>query len=330
MHDGAAERDAGRPVSLFGVICSHAAGSRSEPCLAAPCARGWRERRNVNSGYIWLLGTALSWSFSGIFSKLNGQPGFLISAVSSCVALAFYLIIIRPTIRVNKLVAAAGVAAYLMGITFTYANKMTSVGSAIVLQYSSTAFVALYTAIDERRLPPARKVFVIVMALAGMVVFFFDSLSPERIAGNMLAIVSGAFFGLMFFLNARPGSSPVTSSMMSCVLSLVPGLAFLPRLPQVTEHEWLLMIAAGIICTGIANVCFSRGVTRVDPLSANLITMLEVIMAPLWAFFIFGESLGRFAFAGAVLIIGSIVVDLLLEYRERAGQVATAAVKKQA
>ena len=102
---------------------------------------------------------------------------------------------------------AAGIAAYLMGITFTYANKLTSVGSAIVLQYSSMAFVALYEAIEQRRVPPARKVFVIVMALSGMVVFFLDSLSFEHVLGNLLAIISGAFFGLMFFLNAKRGSS---------------------------------------------------------------------------------------------------------------------------
>ena len=88
-----------------------------------------------------------------------GRTGFFISAVSSVVALLFYFIIIRPTIRVSKLVVAAGIAAYLMGITFTYANKLTSVGSAIVLQYSSMAFVALYEAIEQRRVPPARKVY---------------------------------------------------------------------------------------------------------------------------------------------------------------------------
>lgn len=52
----------------------------------------------MGSGYAALLGTALAWSFSGIFTKLNSQEGFLISAVSSAVALAFYLLIIRPTI----------------------------------------------------------------------------------------------------------------------------------------------------------------------------------------------------------------------------------------
>lgn len=272
----------------------------------------------VNSGYLALLGTALAWSFSGVFSKVNSQPGFLISAVSSFTALVFYLVVIRPAIRVNRIVLLAAAASYVMGITFTYANKLTSVGSAIVLQYSSTAFVALYTAIDERRLPSPRKVLVIIMALTGMVAFFFDGLSPERVAGNLLAIASGAFFGLMFFLNAKPGSSPVTSSMISCTISLVPGIAFIPRLPQVAAHEWLLMVAGGTVCSGLANVCFARGIRKVDPLSANLITMLEVVLAALWSFLIFHESFGRYALVGAVLIMGSIVIDLVLERRERA------------
>lgn len=271
----------------------------------------------LNTGYLWLLGTAVAWSFSGVFTKLNGQPGFLISAIASLVALLFYFIVIRPTIRISRLVVAAGIASYLMGITFTYANKLTSVGSAIVLQYSSMAFVALYEAIEQRRIPPARKVLVIVMALAGMVVFFLDSLSFEHVLGNLLAIVSGAFFGLMFFLNAKPGSSPVTSSMLSCAISVLPGLFFLPRIPHILPREWALMTASGIVCSGLANVCFARGITRVQPLTANLITMLEVVFAPTWAFIFFHERFGRFALAGTVLIIGSIIVNLVLEQRER-------------
>ncbi len=262
--------------------------------------------KRPNTAYLWLLGTAVAWSFSGVFTKMNSQPGFLISAVSSTVALLFYFIIIRPTIHVSRLVVAAGIASYAMSITFTYANKLTSVGSAIVLQYCSMAFVALYEAIEQRRMPPARKVLVIVMALTGMVVFFFDSLS------------------LMFFLNAKRGSSPVTSAMISCAISVVPGIPFIPRLPQVQMHEWGLMAAGGIVCSGLANVCFSRGIVRAHPLTANLITMLEVVFAPTWAFLFFHESFGRFALLGTVLIIGSIVVNLVLEQRERETSTAPA------
>lgn len=297
-------------------------GSRPLFCSKGGVRMGeMRERAaagaQLNTGYLWLLGTAVAWSFSGVFTKLNGQPGFLISAIASLVALLFYAIVIRPTIRISRLVVAAGIASYLMGITFTYANKLTSVGSAIVLQYSSMAFVALYEAIEQRRIPPARKVLVIVMALAGMVVFFLDSLSFEHVLGNLLAIVSGAFFGLMFFLNAKPGSSPVTSSMLSCAISVLPGLFFLPRIPHILPREWALMTASGIVCSGLANVCFARGITRVQPLTANLITMLEVVFAPTWAFIFFHERFGRFALAGTVLIIGSIIVNLVLEQRER-------------
>lgn len=271
----------------------------------------------MRSGYVALLGTALAWSFSGIFTKLNSQEGYLIGAVSSAVSLVFYLAVIRPKVHFSKLVFAAGVSACLMSFTFTYANKLTSVGSAIVLQYSSMAFVALYEAIEQRRFPPFRKLLVIVMALTGMVVFFFDSLTPESVLGNALAIVSGAFFGLMFFLNSKSASSPLTSSMISCCFLMIPGVFSLRSFASVLPGEWVLMVLAGIVNGGIANVFFSYGIRHVPPLTANLITMLEVVFAPLWAHVIFGESFGRFALFGSALIMGSIVVDLILERREQ-------------
>ena len=48
--------------------------------------------------------------------------------------------------------------------------------------------------------------------------------------------------------------------------------------------------------------------------------MLEVVFAPTWAFIFFHESFGRFALVGTVLIIGSIVVNLVLEQREKSSR----------
>ena len=200
-----------------------------------------------------------------------------------------------------------------MMITFYGANQLTTVGNAVVLQYCSTAFVVMYQAVDERRLPEAVRVGVVLLALVGMVLFFFDELTVDGIVGNALAIVSGAFFGLMFYLNSKLGAAPLCSSMVGWTLAVVVGLAAVPSLPQVAPEEWGSMVVQSLVCTCLASVLFAYGIVRVPALSANMICMSEVVLAPLWAYLLFGEAFGRFAFLGAALIVASIILNLLVD-----------------
>lgn len=73
------------------------------------------------------------------------------------------------------------------------------------------------------------------------------------------------------------------------------------------------MLGQGIVCSGVSSIFYVRGIRRVPAFSANMICMSEVILAPTWAFLAFGESFGRFAFIGAMLIVASIVINLVLD-----------------
>ncbi len=272
----------------------------------------------VLRGALCLLGTAFCWSFMGIFTKSNTQSPFLIGGVTAIVMLAFILVVGHPRLTLNKTVVLAGLSAFGTGVTFNFANQLTTVGNAIVLQYTSMIFVILYQSLSERRLPELRRIAVVVAAFAGMALFFMGSLSAEGMVGNILAIVSGATFGMQFFLNSRPEASPLTSAAISCCCSITVLLLFMtPQLPFVRPIEWCYMIASGAFCSGLANILFSKGIGRVPAFTANLICMSEVIMAPTWSFFLFGETFSASALAGAALIVSSIVVNLVLDARSR-------------
>ena len=165
-------------------------------------------------GYADLFLTALCLSFVGLFTRSNACSAWLTSAVASLSGLLFLLVVVRPTLRFTKRAVLVGLANCVMSLTFVFANKLTSVGNAIVLQYSSTIFVIIYESIERRHFPRASKIGVVVMAFAGMLLFFFDELTAEGMLGNLLSIVSGAFFGLAFFMNAKPGALPMPSSIV--------------------------------------------------------------------------------------------------------------------
>ena len=171
-------------------------------------------------GALCLFGTAVCWSFLGILTKWNAQSPFLIGGITSTIVLVFTLVVARPQLRFSPLIVGVGLASFFTGLTFRYANQLTTVGNAIVLQYTSMIFVIVYQGIAERRLPALRHVLVVLGAFAGMALFFMGSLSAEGMLGNILAIASGASFGLQFYLNSRPGAAPLVSSLVASVCSI--------------------------------------------------------------------------------------------------------------
>lgn len=215
---------------------------------------------NGVSGAMYLFGTALLWSFIGILVRANSQSALLIGAVTAIFMALFILLVGRPVLRVSRLIVLVAVCNFVTGTTFNFANQLTTVGNAIVLQYTSMIFVIVYQSLATRaRLPSPAKIASVVVAFTGMGLFFLGDLSAEGMLGNLLAVISGATFGLCFFLNSRPDASPMVSSLISCGISILPIVYFAGDLGSVKPFEWGLMLVHGLFCGGLASVLYAKG-----------------------------------------------------------------------
>ena len=257
---------------------------------------------NGVSGAMYLFGTALLWSFIGILVRAHSQSALLIGAVTAIFG--------RPVLRVSRLIALVAVCNFVTGTTFNFANQLTTVGNAIVLQYTSMIFVIVYQSLATRTLPSPAKIASVVVAFTGMGLFFLGDLSAEGMLGNLLAVISGATFGLCFFLNSRPDASPMVSSLISCGISMLPIVYFAGALDSVRPFEWGLMLVHGLFCSGLASVLYAKGIARTNAFAANLVCMSEVVLAPCWSALFFGEVFRWNEFLGAAIIVLVIVANL--------------------
>ena len=241
---------------------------------------------NGVSGAMYLFGTALLWSFIGILVRANSQSALLIGAVTAIFMALFILLVGRPVLRVSRLIVLVAVCNFVTGTTFNFANQLTTVGNAIVLQYTSMIFVIVYQSLATRTLP-----------------------SPAKIASVLVAF-TGATFGLCFFLNSRPDASPMVSSLISCGISILPIVYFAGDLGSVKPFEWGLMLVHGLFCSGLASVLYAKGIARTNAFAANLVCMSEVVLAPCWSALLFGEVFRWNEFLGAAIIVLVIVGNL--------------------
>ncbi len=271
----------------------------------------------MNKGYLYAFFTALCWSTAGLFVKFINQSAFVITGYKALIALLFNLIFMRKKLRVSLLIIGVGMVQFMVNFTFAMANQMTSVGNAIVLQYSSMIFVLIYESIEKKRLPYLYQIIVIILAMIGMTVFFQDSISFESTLGNALAIISGAFFGLQFFLNADSKANAESSLMFQYIISILFMLGYMAikRDINFTSQDVLFIGLGGLFQTALAGVFFSLCIRRIPAFTANVICMSEIAMAPLWAYLLLQETFSCFFLIGSLIMIVALMYNVTMEYR---------------
>ena len=265
------------------------------------------------TGIVYMLLTALCWSFMGVCIKGNTQSFLLISAINCGIGLILNVGLNRSKFVFNKTVIIAALAQFMMTLSFTLANQFTSVGNAIVLQNTSIVFVIIYQSLLKKKIPKLSDLLVICLILSGVVIFFIDSLTFQGMIGNLVAIFCGAVYGLQFYENSKENAHQYTSLVVAYLLG-ISLLAFdIQSVGKVTLNQWVLLIIQGLICNGLGNYFFTKGIQIVNPLTGNMICMLEILFSPCWAYLFFREAMGQWAFIGAVIIVVGIALHLYEE-----------------
>ena len=86
----------------------------------------------------------------------------------------------------------------------------------------------------------------------------------------------------------------------------------------VRSNDILAIAYLGIFQIGIAYILFTKGITKgVRSMDASLIGFIEPLLNPVWVFLFVGEKPSNWALLGGTIIIATIVVHTLNQYRNR-------------
>ena len=266
--------------------------------------------REHRTGIFAMIGASLCFSVGGLLIKLipwnplaiNGARNLL-----ACIVIGIYIRAIRHKMKFNRTVLAGAVC--MAGVTtlFAIANKLTTAGNAIILQYTAPIWIVLMMALFFGKRPERREVIAILIVLAGIVLFFCESLSAGKLLGDSLALLSGVFYAGVFMLNQFEKGDALSSMFLGQLLC---GLALSPLVlresafgPEVLIPVFLL----GVIQVGLAYIFFSIGIRYTQPVTASIINAMEPILNPLLVAVFYGEMLGKLSILGAVIVIGGIL-----------------------
>ncbi len=271
-------------------------------------------RPDHSRAIVFLLLAALLWSTGGLFIKWVDWNGMAISGVRSLISALVIGVAFRKDLKITwsatQLLCAV---AYALTVSlFVVANKLTTAANAILLQYTAPVHVALLSAWILKERVTLRDWLTITAVLTGMVMFFFEQMSPGGLVGNLLALFTGFTFALFsVLLRKQKGASPAASVYLGNLLTFLLGLPFMfegaPGL-----QGWLGMLYLGVFQLGLAYVLYTWALSQVSAMEAILITLIEPILNPVWVFMLMGEMPALTSLVGGAIIIGAVTIHHLV------------------
>ena len=254
---------------------------------------------------------AVLWSTAGIFIKLINWNPFIISGLRGLISAAVLAIYmesqgIHIKVRRNSIMAAIGLGG--SATLFTVANKLTTAANAIVLQFTNPVFILIIFAVFFGRKLKRYDIITVIVIMAGIALFFFDQLTPGRLAGNLLGIAAGILLAVMYVFTGESGEDD--DLRMTGIPFMV---IYTPE--AVTMTEILAILALGIFQLGLAYVLYCIASKDCKPLACSLIGALEPLLNPVWVFIFDGEAPGIFALTGGAVVIATICIWCVLDSR---------------
>jgi drug/metabolite transporter, DME family len=222
-----------------------------------------------------------------------------------------------------RAVGLAGIAGGLgLVVAFAgaiYAFQTTTVANAVLL-FAASPFVAAvlgWLALREAVRPSTW--IAIAIAVCGMYLMVSDGLETGAFAGNMAALLSAAGFGV-FSVALRWGRvgdmmpvaflGSIFSSLFAAGVLIFRGEP-IPAAPQ----DMGVAMAIGFFVVAMGMVLFTLGSRVVPAAELTLLSLVEVLLGPIWVWLALGETASQNTLIGGAVLLAGVVFNAVMGAR---------------
>jgi drug/metabolite transporter (DMT)-like permease len=288
----------------------------------------------MRKAYLQMHISILLWGFTGIFGKAIEMNAIMIvwyRMIISAVALIPFMVkhkqFILPDKKRFASIIITGFVVCLHWLTFYASIKASNVSIALSCFASVSLFSALLEPLFYRKKINKQNIILALFVLVGIyIIFAFQQLYAMGIVLALISALLGALFTILnkiFVSNDEP--APVTFIellsgfvFLSILLPLIlPAFNVSFQIPSTIDWVWLLLLS--VICTCVAFTLSLEALKKVSAFTMNLSVNLEPLYSIILAIILFKENelLNNGFYIGAVIVISSVFIHSLMQYRVR-------------
>ena len=228
----------------------------------------------------------------------------------------------RPLSQIRKVGLAGAIGGF--GLVFAFAGAIysiqtTTIANAVFL-FTASPFVAAvlgWIILGERVRPWTWA--TIALAVVGMYLMVREGLSTGALAGNIAALLSAAGFGA-FSVCLRWGKvgEMLPVSMLGGVFSvLVAGVILLAKGQPLLIPAWdmAISVGAGAAVLALGMVMYTLGSRIIPAAELTLLSLIEVLLAPIWVFVFLRETASAATFVGGGVLLAAVALNAMMGAR---------------
>jgi len=275
------------------------------------------ERRRARQGQLAILVAAVAWSTAGLAQReLDASPATQVAGRAVFAALALFAVVVvmerRGTVAAFRSMGRSGVAmAVFLAIssgTFLLALNHTTVANVLFMQAAAPMMAALlgWALLSERI--DGRTWVALALAGAGVVLMAAGSFDAGAAAVGLPFLMTASFAAVIVIARHRRDVSMMPATCASQVLVVV---ACLPLVApgSASDSDWAILAALGVGQMGLGLAFLTIGARLIPPAQVAVISLLEVVLGPLWVWLAYDERPSLATFLGGLVVVSAVVVQ---------------------
>lgn len=261
---------------------------------------------------IMQLFAAILWSFGGLLIKLVDLNPIAIAGIRSFIAsFVIFVFLKKSALKLTWNKALGAISYTSLVILFVSATKATTSANAILLQYTSPIYIAIFGGWLLNEKAKLREWITILFVIGGMVLFFMDDMAGGSMKGNVLAILSGVALGFnTMFMRREKDADPLENVFWGSILTILVSIPFMfDKAPS--PKGWIGLILLGVFQIGLSYILYAKAIKNITALESTFISLVEPLLNPVWVFLTIGELPGMWSVMGGIIVLVSVTVSCL-------------------
>jgi drug/metabolite transporter (DMT)-like permease len=259
---------------------------------------------------------AIAWSTAGILQRelsvdiptqLAGRAFFAVVGLLAYIAVAERGALARAFRAVGRAgLAIAGLMATSSG-SFIIALNHSSVANILFMQALAPVLAAvLGMAVGET---VVRRTWVaMAIAIAGVAVMVGGPSRPSGLGLGLSLLMTTSFAATLVITRHKRDVSMAPATCLSQVIVLLIA-APLASPGSASGRDTALMVALGVGQIGLGLVFLTIGGRLIPAAEVALITLLEVVLGPLWVWIFLSEQPGVATLVGGAIVLGAVAIQ---------------------
>lgn len=273
-------------------------------------------------GYVEVVSAAFLWGFLPIAVRFGQNLGaynlsFFRVVVAAMALLAFSLLmrgyrIVGFKHERWKLLLFGALHGFII-LGYFYAIQYLSITSAVLLLYSSSIWMVVFSILILKEKPTMRNIFSIILAFVGLVLITLPDLSSFGVSfiATIAGLLAGVGAALVYILSKTFKKYDKVSLTFWQNLIAIPFLLPLVFIqpPSFTLRDIGLVLVIGIFMTAVPFVLVYRGFQKIPASKGAVVMLMEMVFPIAIALIIFREIPTIYsAIGGLLIIIGCYIV----------------------